>query len=76
MQPESEDKRIVSASWVKDEDINQCLRLLPNWANLQALSKQGKDGKDSTVLETIEDIRERNAKVTEEFKIKGCMYFL
>ncbi|XP_033633233.1 exocyst complex component 4-like isoform X3 [Asterias rubens] len=65
VQPESEDKRIVSASWVKDEDINQCLRLLPNWANLQALSKQGKDGKDSTVLETIEDIRERNAKESE-----------
>ncbi|XP_038070549.1 exocyst complex component 4-like isoform X2 [Patiria miniata] len=65
VQPESEDKRIVSASWLKDEDINQCLRQLPNWVNLQALSKPGKDSKDSAVLETIEDIRERNAKESE-----------
>ncbi|XP_022086586.1 exocyst complex component 4-like isoform X2 [Acanthaster planci] len=65
VQPESEDKRIVSASWVKDEDINQCLRQLPNWVNLQALSKPGKDSKDSGALETIEDIRERNAKESE-----------
>ena len=29
VQPESEDKRIFSASWVKDTGINQCLRYLP-----------------------------------------------
>lgn len=62
VQPESEDKRIFSASWVKDTGINQCLRYLPNWLNLQEERKADKDSIDQ-VPETIEDIRERNEKV-------------
>ncbi|XP_065316827.1 exocyst complex component 4-like isoform X1 [Gordionus sp. m RMFG-2023] len=31
VQPETEDKRIISATWAKDEDINRFLRSLPNW---------------------------------------------
>ena len=29
-----EEKKIISANWVKDEDINRCLKSLPNWVNL------------------------------------------
>ncbi|XP_041477788.1 exocyst complex component 4-like isoform X1 [Lytechinus variegatus] len=64
VQPESEDKRIFSASWVKDTGINQCLRYLPNWLNLQEERKADKDSIDQ-VPETIEDIRERNEKESE-----------
>lgn len=64
VQPDSEDKRIFSASWVKDTGINQCLRYLPNWLNLQEERKADKDSMDA-VPETIEDIRERNEKESE-----------
>lgn len=39
VQPESEDKRIISATWAKDEDIYRFLKELPNWPNLQRQSK-------------------------------------
>lgn len=29
-----EEKKIISANWIKDEDINRCLKSLPNWVNL------------------------------------------
>ena len=49
VQPESEDKRIISAQWAKDDDINRFLRSLPNWVSLRAadggdLSKVRKGG--------------------------------
>ena len=69
VQPEAEDKRIVSASWVKDDGINQCIRLLPNWVSLQNLqNKPSKDSSKEPTAETIEDIRERNSKVRRYLK--------
>ncbi|XP_033126512.1 exocyst complex component 4-like isoform X2 [Anneissia japonica] len=62
VQPETEEKRMVSATWVKDEDISRCLRSLPNWINLQEYRR--KDVRDSDV-ETIEDVRERNEKESD-----------
>ncbi|XP_071949291.1 exocyst complex component 4-like [Antedon mediterranea] len=62
VQPETEEKRMVSATWVKDEDISRCLRSLPNWTNLQ--EHRRKDVRESDV-ETIEDVRERNEKESD-----------
>ncbi|EEC00317.1 exocyst componenet sec8, putative, partial [Ixodes scapularis] len=58
VQPESEDKRIISATWAKDEDISRFLMSLPNWANLQQL-------KESDVQESPEEVRLRNKKESE-----------
>ena len=39
VQPESEDKRIISAQWAKDDDIARFLKALPNWQAVQVLFK-------------------------------------
>ncbi|XP_064465893.1 exocyst complex component 4-like isoform X2 [Ornithodoros turicata] len=62
VQPESEDKRIISATWAKDEDISRFLMSLPNWANLQHL-KENKGSVD--VEESPEEVRLRNKKESE-----------
>jgi exocyst complex component 4 len=38
VQPESEDKRIISAQWAKDDDIARFLKALPNWQAVQEAS--------------------------------------
>lgn len=62
VQPESEDKRIISATWAKDEDISRFLMSLPNWANLQQL-KEKRGGVD--LEESPEEVRLRNKKESE-----------
>lgn len=62
VQPESEDKRIISATWAKDEDISRFLMSLPNWANLQ-LMKENRGAVD--VEESPEEVRLRNKKESE-----------
>ncbi|KAJ8025994.1 Exocyst complex component 4 [Holothuria leucospilota] len=64
VQPEPEDRCIISASWVKDDGINQCLRLLPNWKNLQEHRRAGRETTDNTP-DTMEVVRERNEKESE-----------
>lgn len=59
---DSDDKRIISANWAKDEDINRFLRCLPNWLNLKEFDRD-----DDSVL-TL------NLSATagpERIKIKG-----
>ncbi|RWS04217.1 Exocyst complex component 4-like protein [Dinothrombium tinctorium] len=72
VQPESEDKRVISATWAKDEDINRFLKSLPNWAILQrsklcAQSKAGTIGGASSMSfdESPEEIRLRNMRESE-----------
>ncbi|XP_036331809.1 exocyst complex component 4 [Rhagoletis pomonella] len=36
VQPDSEDKRIYSVAWLKDEDISRFLKTLPNWTDLKS----------------------------------------
>lgn len=62
VQPESEDKRIISATWAKDADISRFLRHLPNWINLQHL-KENCELPD--VEESPEEIRLRNKQESE-----------
>ncbi|KAK8729890.1 hypothetical protein OTU49_008375 [Cherax quadricarinatus] len=61
-QPDSEDKRIISATWAKDEDISRFLRDLPNWRALQAgVSSECNIEGD----ENPEEVGERNRKEAE-----------
>jgi exocyst complex component 4 len=39
VQPDTEDKRIISAQWAKDEDISRFLKSLPNWRSLATPSQ-------------------------------------
>lgn len=72
VQPESEDKRIFSAAFLKDEDISRFIKSLPNWTNLQAqkaihLQRQKRrlQREETTDEESPEDIRQRNEKEAE-----------
>ena len=56
VQPESEDKRIISAQWAKDDDINRFLRSLPNWVSLRATAG------DQSKVESPEAVEQRNVK--------------
>ncbi|XP_052870201.1 exocyst complex component 4 [Anopheles cruzii] len=38
VQPETEDKRIYSVAWLKDDDITRFLKSLPNWTDLKISS--------------------------------------
>lgn len=70
VQPEPEDKRLCSAAWLKDEDINRFLKSLPNWTDLQAQKSHHRSGRplkreDTTEEESPEDVRQRNIKEAE-----------
>lgn len=52
--PNSDEKRVISANWVKDDDINRFLRSLPNWQNLKEESQE--------VSMSEEDLRAMNFK--------------
>jgi len=56
VQPDTEDKRIISAQWAKDEDISRFLRSLPNWSTLSGTDSQS---------EEPQEIEKRNEKETE-----------
>ncbi|XP_030764843.1 exocyst complex component 4 [Sitophilus oryzae] len=73
VQPYSEDKRICSAAWLKDEDINRFLKSLPNWLNLKAQQEfHARTERGRRILrdqpseeESPEDVRMRNRKEAE-----------
>ncbi|KAF7281690.1 hypothetical protein GWI33_004410 [Rhynchophorus ferrugineus] len=73
VQPYSEDKRICSAAWLKDDDINRFLKSLPNWLNLKAQQEfHARTERGRRVLrdqpseeESPEDVRMRNRKEAE-----------
>ncbi|EEB18474.1 exocyst componenet sec8, putative [Pediculus humanus corporis] len=70
VQPDSEDKKIWSASWLKDDDMSRFLKSLPNWMELQTHKPTHRRGKnlrreETTEEESPEDIRQRNVKEAE-----------
>ena len=56
VQPDAEDKRIISAQWAKDDDISRFLKSLPNWLAIN---------REDTREETSEEIEARNTKETD-----------
>lgn len=75
VQPHSEDKRIYSAAWLKDEDISRFLKSLPNWLSLKSQQEflARNERRRPTQLrrehtmeeESPEDVRQRNRKEAE-----------
>lgn len=74
VQPEPEDKRIISATWAKDEDINRFLKSLPNWATLQGAQHEKQHKPHIRLLsqetrmtfdESPEEVRLRNMRESE-----------
>lgn len=61
VQPDAEDKRIISAQWAKDEDISRFLKSLPNWRTLA----RHRGPPNSQPEESLEDVEKRNTKETE-----------
>jgi exocyst complex component 4 len=62
VQPESEDKGVISATWIKDEDIQRLLKSLPNWLKLQ----KSKDKKMTESMdESPEDVRSQNLRESD-----------
>ena len=64
VQPESEDKRIISAQWAKDEDIARFLKALPNWQAVQ----EGVSSSHEVITESPQEVEDRNAKETTMLK--------
>ena len=67
VQPDSEDKRIISAQWATDEDISRLLKSLPNWQlavsdTLSIIEGGGENAAVST--ESPQEVEQRNAQVT------------
>jgi len=67
VQPDSEDKRVISATWAKDEDIHRFLRSLPSWTALQTgkASRNLGHPETETYEDSPEEIKQRSAKETE-----------
>ncbi|KAJ8961977.1 hypothetical protein NQ314_005758 [Rhamnusium bicolor] len=74
VQPHSEDRRICSAAWLKDDDISRFLKSLPNWLNLKAQQEfQARSERSRRMLrrdqpseeESPEDVRMRNRREAE-----------
>ncbi|KAK7863550.1 hypothetical protein R5R35_011175 [Gryllus longicercus] len=70
VQPDSEDKRICSAAWLKDEDISRFIKSLPNWTDLQKQKatharRRLLRREETTEEESPEDIRQRNLREAE-----------
>ncbi|XP_049784437.1 exocyst complex component 4 isoform X1 [Schistocerca cancellata] len=65
VQPDSEDKRICSAAWLRDEDISRFIKSLPNWVDLQASKKESTIGAVTVEEESPEEVRQRNMREAE-----------
>lgn len=66
VQPETEDKRIYSVAWLKDDDISRFLKSLPNWTDLKSSNfKLTKDMYQISEDDTMTQIDQRNVREAE-----------
>ncbi|CRK99367.1 CLUMA_CG012653, isoform A [Clunio marinus] len=68
VQPETEDKRIYSVAWLKDEDISRFLKTLPNYLDLKtanAKSRQRKLKNEISEEDSPTQIQQRNVREAE-----------
>ena len=59
--PDVDEKGKISATWVKDEDIERLLKSLPNWSKLQ----KGKLKKQDSMDESPEDLSSQSLRESE-----------
>lgn len=68
VQPETEDKRIYSVAWLKDDDISRFLKTLPNYLDLKtanAKAKQRKLKSEMSEEDSPTQIQQRNIREAE-----------
>ncbi|XP_008550620.1 exocyst complex component 4 [Microplitis demolitor] len=71
----SEERKICSGAWLKDDDISRFIKSLPNWDNMKSESISDKRGKitrgwsmrrqETQDEESPEDVRQRNLREAE-----------
>ena len=80
VQPESEDKRIISAQWATDEDISRLLKSLPNWQLAVSDTPSiiegggaspggGSGGPQNVSAESPQEVEQRNARVSHQMRM-------
>uniref|UniRef100_A0A182K880 Exocyst complex component Sec8 n=1 Tax=Anopheles christyi TaxID=43041 RepID=A0A182K880_9DIPT len=52
VQPETEDKRIYSVAWLKDDDITRFLKSLPNWTDLKSSNARFRQLQQKRLMKT------------------------
>jgi exocyst complex component 4 len=68
VQPDAEDKRIYSVTWLKDEDISRFLKTLPNYLDLKTANAKAKHRKLKTEMseeDSPTQIQQRNMREAE-----------
>lgn len=67
VQPDTEDKRIYSVAWLKDEDISRFLKTLPNYLDLKTATKnkRGKLRPEMSEDDSPTLIQQRNIREAE-----------
>ncbi|XP_012280945.1 exocyst complex component 4 [Orussus abietinus] len=70
--PESEDKKICSAAWLKDDDISRFIKSLPNWTTMKSEARIYRDVNRRSIRrqetqdeESPEEVRQRNMREAE-----------
>ncbi|XP_062567053.1 exocyst complex component 4-like isoform X3 [Saccostrea cucullata] len=63
VQYDSDDRRVISAMWAKDEDISRFLRSLPSWRSLQSSSGQELATDDVCSEEEIKALNSKEAQI-------------
>lgn len=63
VQPDAEDKAVISSSWIKDADIQRLLKSLPNW--LKLLKAKAAKKHNQSMDESPEDVRSQNLRESE-----------
>ncbi|XP_070492130.1 exocyst complex component 4 [Chironomus tepperi] len=68
VQPETEDKRIYSVTWLKDDDISRFLKTLPNYLDLKTANAKAKRGRLKNEMsedDSPTQIQQRNVREAE-----------
>ncbi|XP_059607567.1 exocyst complex component 4 [Phlebotomus argentipes] len=79
VQPETEDKRIYSVAWLKDDDISRFLKTLPNWTDLkmshmrrQQFGKLAAHPYEMSEEESMAQVQQRNIREAEMLTSNLC----
>ncbi|XP_055693526.1 exocyst complex component 4 [Lutzomyia longipalpis] len=79
VQPETEDKRIYSVAWLKDDDISRFLKTLPNWTDLkmshmrrQQFGKLAGNAYEMSEEESMVQVQQRNIREAEMLTSNLC----
>lgn len=80
VQPETEDKRIYSVAWLKDDDISRFLKTLPNWTDLKMSNMRrqqfgkglGANPYEMSEEESMAQVQQRNIREAEMLTSNLC----